>query len=148
MHIYGSRDNDLPPGTARPSQFRVDGPPFVSAFVKGMIGIEERDDNVHVKQDAHELHAFPVPQSLHVFQRDDFTSRGQNRYASPHRRSILSSPRRRRQTAPSQVRKDLPCRAAFALGEFLGGPQHIIVNLQSRPHASDVIASLHHGQMR
>ncbi len=92
MHIYGSRDNDLPPGTARPSQFRVDGPPFVSAFVKGMIGIEERDDNVHVKQDAHELHAFPVPQSLHVFQRNDFATRGQNRY-TPRIADLFFRPR-------------------------------------------------------
>jgi hypothetical protein len=37
-------------------------------------------------------------------------------------------------------------RVAVALGQFFGGLQHVIFNVQSRSHASDAIASLHQSQ--
>ena len=45
----------------------------MSALVKGVVGIEKRDHDVHIQQGAH-LYALFIPYSLNVRQCDDFAS--------------------------------------------------------------------------
>ena len=83
-----------------------------------------------------------------MLKRHHFAPRPQHRHPTAHARTILPPRRRRRQPTPRQRGNHLACRAAPALRQFLGRLQHIILNVQRRSHASDVIASLHQSQPR
>jgi hypothetical protein len=114
--------------------------------MEGMVWIKQGDDDVHIQQGAHGLHALLVLYRLDVVQRDDFAAGRQHgdtttqAWAPFRRRSV--------QTTAREFGNDLASGAALALRQFLGGLQHIVLNVQSGSRASDAIASLHQGQER
>jgi hypothetical protein len=118
----------------------------MGAFVKSMVGIKQRDDDIHVQQGAHRSNSFLIHQILDAFKRHHFAARSQQRNAAARAERFFLLRGWSGQTTPRQSGNNFSRRAAFALRKFLGGLQHIVLNVQSRSHASDAIASPHQSQ--
>jgi hypothetical protein len=115
-------------------------------LMEGMVWIEQGDDDVHIQQGTHGLHALLVLYRLDVVQRDDIAAGRQHGDTAAQARAPFRG--WSVQTTARQFGNDLAGGAALALRQFLGGLQNIVLNVQSRSHASDAIASLHQGQER
>jgi len=85
--------------------------------------------------------SFLIHEIPDVFERYHLAPRCQQRHAAARAGTFFGLRRRRGEAAPRQSGYHLPRRAAFALSQFFGRLQHIVVDIQSRPHEPDAIAS-------
>lgn len=121
--------------TTGPAIFRICLPPAMSAFMKDVIGIKQSNQDIDIQQRAHSLNMFLIHQILDMLHCDHFAARRQNRNAPPDIPGWLGLFRSRRQAPAGQGRNHTPSRTPLLLGQFLGCLQHIIFNIQGRPHA-------------
>ena len=71
-------------GTTGPAAFPIGCPPCMRAFVKSMVGIEQRDNHIHVQQAAHRSNPFLIPQIFNAFERYHFAAGCQQRHATAY----------------------------------------------------------------